>query len=148
MGLPGSSGGGCTITLWDLAKRQPLGLPLKAHKDSVRSVVFSPDGKTLASGGTSGNILLWDVASRQPLGPPLPGYTAEATLSLAFSPDSRTLAAGGIEGEIILWDLDPASWQARACRIANRNLTREEWQQYLGDEPYRLTCPNLPAPGK
>ncbi len=26
----------------------------------------------------------------------------------------------------------------------SRNLTQEEWRQYLGDEPYRKTCPNLP----
>lgn len=27
-----------------------------------------------------------------------------------------------------------------------RNLTHAEWTQYLGDEPYRATCPNLPTP--
>ena len=26
------------------------------------------------------------------------------------------------------------------------NLTPQEWRQYLGDEPYRPTCPNLPVP--
>jgi hypothetical protein len=26
----------------------------------------------------------------------------------------------------------------------NRNLTPEEWKQYLGDEPYRKTFPDLP----
>jgi hypothetical protein len=26
-----------------------------------------------------------------------------------------------------------------------RNLSRNEWRQYLGDEPYRLTCPSIPA---
>ena len=30
--------------------------------------------------------------------------------------------------------------------MANRNLTKEEWRQYLGDEPYRATCPNLLVP--
>jgi hypothetical protein len=34
----------------------------------------------------------------------------------------------------------------RACRLANRNLTRTEWQRYLGGLPYRPTCPNLPVP--
>jgi hypothetical protein len=33
-----------------------------------------------------------------------------------------------------------------ACRIANRNLTREEWRQYLGDLPYQPICPGLPVP--
>jgi hypothetical protein len=28
---------------------------------------------------------------------------------------------------------------------ATRNLTWQEWQQYLPGQPYRQTCPNLPA---
>jgi hypothetical protein len=33
------------------------------------------------------------------------------------------------------------SWVRQACRIANRNLTLEEWQTYLGSAPYQQTCP-------
>ena len=43
-----------------------------------------------------------------------------------------------------LTDATRKSWQARACERANRNLTRAEWQNYFGDEPYRATCPGLP----
>jgi WD40 repeat protein len=64
---------------------------------------------------------------------------------VAFSPDGKTLASGSGDKSIILWDVSLESWQARACRIANRNLTRAEWKQYIGDiEPYRATCPGLP----
>jgi len=30
-----------------------------------------------------------------------------------------------------------------SSRLA-RNLTRQEWRQYIPGEPYRKTCPNLP----
>ncbi|MFQ5799364.1 MAG: WD40 repeat domain-containing protein, partial [Bacteroidota bacterium] len=66
--------------------------------------------------------------------------------SVAFSPNSKTLASGSDDGTILLWDVSLESWQARACSIANRNLTRAEWQQFLGDESYRKTCPDLPGP--
>ena len=49
---------------------------------------------------------------------------AYGTVSLAFSPDKQYLIA-------------------QACQRLSRNLTEAEWQQYLGDEPYRKTCPNL-----
>jgi WD40 repeat protein len=49
------------VRLWDVAARQPLGEPLKGHTDSVWSVVFSPDGKTLASGSDDRTVWLWDV---------------------------------------------------------------------------------------
>ena len=35
---------------------------------------------------------------------------------------------------------------AEACRRLPRNLTPTEWQQIIGDVPYRATCPDLPLP--
>jgi len=51
---------------------------------------------------------------------------------LAFSPDGKTLAVAYQDGEILFWDLDPKSWIQRARNIANRELTAEERDQYLG----------------
>jgi hypothetical protein len=36
--------------------------------------------------------------------------------------------------------MDVGSWARRACRIANGNLTIQEWQEYLGSAPYYQTC--------
>jgi hypothetical protein len=140
-----SGSGDETVILWDLATRQPLGPPLTGHKGLAESVAFNPDGKTLASGSGDETVILWDLATRQPLGLPLTGHKGSVR-SVAFSPDGKTLASGGADATVILWDVDPASWAERACRTANRNMTIAEWRQYLGDEPYRKTCPNLPGP--
>jgi WD40 repeat protein len=66
--------------------------------------------------------------------------------SVSFSPDGKILASGSGDGSIILWAVDPDSWSRRACSIASRNLTCDEWSRYLLDEPYRKICPDFPAP--
>jgi WD40 repeat protein len=134
------------LPLWDILSRQRIGIPLSGHRGPVVSVAFSPNGRTLASARTDGPILLWDVASRRRLGQALvTGYSALATV--AFSPNGKLVASASNDGPI-LWDVDLKSWQARACAIANRNLSRAEWNQFTDPtRPYAVTCPGLPVPG-
>jgi hypothetical protein len=43
---------------------------------------------------------------------------------------------------LAIWNLEPDRLADAACRIAGRNLTRAEWDAYLGDVgAYRATCP-------
>ena len=67
----------------------------------VLSVVFSPDGKTLASGGADTTVWRWDTNTGLPKGR-LIGHT-EGVNSVAFSPDGTTLASGrsGQDGTIV-----------------------------------------------
>jgi len=110
-------------------------LPTPASTEWNR-VAFSPDGKMLSSSSNT-KFVLWDVATRQPL------WSADDGSVSAFSPDSKMLATIN-RGAVTLWDLGLESWKARACAIANRNLTLGEWEQYFEGEPYRKTCEELP----
>ena len=107
-----------SIILWDVAAGQPLASPFKGHIDEVRSVAFSPDGKTLASGSSDTTIMLWDVPKRRPLGELLalrfnrepfdPLHTIGhmgGVLSVAFSLDGETLASADSNNNIILWEV-------------------------------------------
>ena len=53
---------------------------LTGHTDQVRSVAFSPDGKTLASGSWDGTVRFWDVATGRPIGNPVTGDTDQVSV--------------------------------------------------------------------
>jgi hypothetical protein len=63
-----------------------------------------------------------------------------------FRRDGKNLASASLDSTVMLFGVDFESLKARACRIANSNLTCSEWRQFLGDEPYRKTCPELLEP--
>lgn len=44
------------------------------------------------------------------------------------------------------WDLDPDRLADRLCAAAGRNLTEDEWEQFLPGWDYEQTCPDAGAP--
>ena len=58
-----------SMQLWDTTSGKCTGR-LSGHLGGTRSLAFSPDGKTLASGGEDTTVLLWDVAMARLLDKP------------------------------------------------------------------------------
>ena len=57
-----------------------------------------------------------------------------------LSSDGRRLLETHGNGQGAVWDVDPESWERRACALANRVLTREEWAEFLPGRPYEPAC--------
>ena len=88
----------------------------------------------------SGLDELFDVDSGTRIGVPL-RVANDAISDLRRSVIvSNGLYWGSPDGPVVFYDLDPAHWADTACRAAGRNLTRAEWDQYLGSlGDYRAT---------
>jgi WD40 repeat protein len=78
---------------------------IAGHKDRVRKLSFSPNGKTLASGSEDGTVKIWDTATWQLVRsiedraekPP-------KVMAVAYSPDGKRLAVGRAGGALKLYD--------------------------------------------
>lgn len=93
------------IQVWDVATGKEVA-NVDGHDGDAWSVGFTPDGKTLVSGGGDwgkpGSVRLWDTAT----------WTARTTLphpgevlAVAVSPNGRWLAVGGADRSTHIWDL-------------------------------------------
>ncbi len=96
------------VALWDVASRSRLAT-LRAHPYMARSVVFSPDGLTLASGGDGRTLVLWDVATctvKAKSDPVLRGNRWGIEIgTLTFNPGGRTLLALTHDEVASLWEV-------------------------------------------
>src|SRR5262249_40902962 len=72
----------------------------QTHQRYVEAMVFSPEGKTLATGDVS-TIKLWDVDTRRKVAT----LTDQHVQFIFFSPDGNTLASQGTDGNLKLWSL-------------------------------------------
>jgi WD40 repeat protein/serine/threonine protein kinase len=91
------------IRLWDWTNGTLL-TTLERHTDAIWSVVFSPDGQTLASasGSIDGTIRLWNVADGT-MREALVGHV-DGTSCLAFSPNEQIFASGSWDTTIRVWN--------------------------------------------
>jgi WD40 repeat protein len=101
---------------------------LTGHVKEVRAVGFSPDGRTLATGGGR-EVFVWDVSD-----PTRPARTValtdhdKAVRWVGFSPNGRTLATGGRKG-MFVWDVtDPAHPIRRSTLVHPRS----RWRDFQG----------------
>ncbi len=99
--------GETTVRLWDVATRREVG-NLRGHAAPVFQIAFSPDGRTLASGGADNTVRLWDLAARCAI-TTFEGHTAPVSC-LAFSPDGQLLASASEDTTVRLWN--PTTRQA------------------------------------
>ena len=76
----------------------------EGHAADVRCVVFSPDGKKIATGAGDNTARIWDAQSGKTI-LTLTGHTS-AVNSIAFSPDGKMLATGSADQTAKIWDLE------------------------------------------
>ncbi|HEX5895699.1 MAG TPA: protein kinase [Thermoleophilaceae bacterium] len=125
------------VRVWDVPTRKLIS-ELDQGSATALTLDFSADGRTLAVSGFEPVASLWDVGTGVRIGPTLTAGSRRAEIDM--SPNGRRLLLTHADGRGAVWDVDPESWTRRACTLANRTLTREEWEEFLPGRSYEPAC--------
>ncbi len=88
------------------------------------SIVFSPDGKTIATGGADGKVRRWDAVTGKEIGPAIEPYQAHSQNVAYLNAD--TLFTFGWQQTVNFWDattgkpklvFDGSAWHVTAARV-------------------------------
>ncbi len=125
------------VKIWDVRSGRLI-RQLEQRSAGVLALDFSPDGRVLAVSGFEPVASLWDVETGARIGSRLRAGDRRTRIDL--SPDGRHLLQTHGNGRGAIWDVDPESWKQRACDLANRTLTRGEWEELVSGRQYGPAC--------
>jgi WD40 repeat protein len=94
------------VRLWDLHNGTLLAT-MRGHQNRVGSVVFSPNGKCLASCSQDQTVRVWNTTLGERFGTPvavLLGHTSHVARA-DFTPNSQRLVSASSDGTLRLWNL-------------------------------------------
>jgi WD40 repeat protein len=139
-------------SLWSVATQRQIGAPMTtgpgataggqpATGPGTAAAAFSPGGTMLATASGDGTARLWDVATQQEIGAPMTADT-QPLYAVAFNPGGTMLATASGDGTVRAWNVTfPTALPAAACAVADQSLSRQQWADYAGTQPFQQVCP-------
>jgi len=128
------------VRLLDVESQEYLGNDAQIPWDSYPA--YAPDGSQFAVVQAQ-RLRFWDGRTgAYQASLPLPSLTGN--LAIAYRPDGPGLVLASTDGRTWIVDTRVDTWTTRACAIAGRNLSQEEWGLAFPDRDYDVTCPQWP----
>jgi WD40 repeat protein len=129
--------GDVAARLWT-ASGGSLGGGLPGELDAIVDARISPDSRLVATVGYGGTLRLYDLASQRELGAGIKG--ASEFGGVTFSEDGRRVVVVYRGGTAFTMPVSVSAWKQRACTIAGRPLTPDEWRAAIPGRPYAPAC--------
>jgi WD40 repeat protein len=91
-----------TVKVWDVHSGREI-LTLNGHTGYVSSVVYSPDGRHIVSGGWDDVVKVWDARTGQEIRSLL-GHT-DQVMGVAHSPDGGRIVSASVDRSLRVWNV-------------------------------------------
>ncbi|HOP04736.1 MAG TPA: hypothetical protein PL017_08625 [Tenuifilaceae bacterium] len=120
------------VYLWNMKTGEQVNV-LRGHNAKITGISFSSDGKYMATASYDGSVRLWHVDDLNTLPIVFDEHTSWVT-SVAFTPDNKYIISGEKDGDIRKFPVDVNFLIEDYCQYLTRALTREEWNNYVGED--------------
>ena len=125
------------VDVLDLSSGEVTAVP---DSSAVESVSFAQAGKILVLGTSDGSIRLWNRELNEFTGLVWEGTFGQPSGLLLNDPASDTIWFPS-SGQLLKIPIEPQLWVERACELVGRDLTEDEWEQFVpGSQPLQSAC--------
>jgi WD40 repeat protein len=105
-------------------------IEVKASRNAVTALAFSPDGSLLAAGDSRGRVVVFNVANGSIVTDRWTAHTARIT-SIAWNAQGTHLASGSLDTNIFVWSLaHPGDW----LKVANAHKEGVNGVAWIADD--------------
>ncbi|HTH56269.1 MAG TPA: hypothetical protein VL728_09500 [Cyclobacteriaceae bacterium] len=130
---------------------------LVGHTSHIEQIKFSHSGKFMATASKDRSMRLWNWEDLNKA--PQELNDQDWIWSMAFSPDDNQIMAGihstvqnidpkDIDYTIHAWPTKINSMSSKLCTYITKNMSKDDWDQYVEKIDYQQTCANLPPNNK
>jgi WD40 repeat protein/energy-coupling factor transporter ATP-binding protein EcfA2 len=129
------------VRLWDLNKPNEENIPFVGHNNRIKSVAFSPDGKSLISASDDDTVRVWDAEKRIQDGRALEAHWANIWRAI-YDEEGARLFTASWDRTIGIWNADTfnLNYRLRGHNGPIRTLDYNLFQQWLASGSTDLTA--------
>lgn len=127
--------------VWDVETGEQLNLI--GHTDDVNWATWNHDESLILTASKDGTARIWDAKTGNELAV-LTGHTGSVRQAF-WLPDESRIVTYSDDGTVRQYYTSLDALVDVACDLVPRNMTIQEWERFMGDKPYRPSCPNLPG---
>jgi WD40 repeat protein len=129
-----------TVDLWNPTTGRAQAPALIAASAPITSLAFEPGGRRFVTAGyQDGTVKLWFLSTLQQEGLGLRTDSGTAA-TVAFAARGHGLLDVQDTGRAFVWPTALSDWERRACQVAGRDFTREEWVRLVAQPRYAPVC--------